>query len=468
MSESKAAVAPTGAIAGTRPEGPVDQVDEVLAAPKLLTLGIQHVLVMYAGAIAVPLIIGGVLHLPKEQVALLINADLFAAGVVTLIQSVGLWIFGIRLPIMMGVTFASVTPMVAIATTPGMGLLDIYGAIIASGLFGIIIAPIFSRLLALFPPVVTGTVIAVIGISLMEVAVNWAAGGFGNPNYGAPLYLAIAFGVLICILLIIRYFEGFLANIAVLLGMVAGFLVALALGQVSFAGLSEAPWAAPVFPFAFGWPRFAILPIITMCLVMIVTMVESTGMFLAVGDMVGRPVKQATLTRGLLTDGLGSMIGGVFNTFPYTSFSQNVGLVGVTGVRSRWVTATGGLVMLILGLMPKLATVVASIPQFVLGGAGLVMFGMVVATGIRILGHINYDRHRHNLYIVAISIGVGMIPMLSSKFFAQLPPNAGTILHSGILLATVSAVLLNLFFNGTKSIQETEAELSAAAHSAEA
>jgi uric acid transporter len=189
MSESSIAVT---AAATLPPGGSVDQVDEVLAFPKLLTLGIQHVLVMYAGAIAVPLIIGGVMHLPKEQVALLINADMFAAGVVTLIQSVGIWIFGIRLPIMMGVTFAAVTPMIAIATTPGLGLLDIYGAIIASGVFGIIIAPIFSRLLVLFPPVVTGTVIAVIGISLMEVAVNWAAGGVGNPNYGAPLYLAIA------------------------------------------------------------------------------------------------------------------------------------------------------------------------------------------------------------------------------------------------------------------------------------
>jgi uric acid transporter len=465
VSESSVAITRAAALP---PGGSVGQVDEVLAFPKLLTLGIQHVLVMYAGAIAVPLIIGSVMHLPKEQVALLINADLFAAGVVTLIQSVGVWIFGIRLPIMMGVTFAAVTPMIAIATTPGLGLLDIYGAIIASGLFGIIIAPIFSRLLVLFPPVVTGTVIAVIGISLMEVAVNWTAGGVGNPNYGAPLYLAIALGVLICILLIIRFLKGFLGNIAVLLGIVIGFLVALALGQVSFDGVHEAPWVAVVWPFAFGWPRFEALPIVTMCLVMIVTMVESTGMFLAVGDMVERPVTQPVLTRGLLTDGLGTIIGGVFNTFPYTSFSQNVGLVGVTGVRSRWVTAMGGIVMVILGLVPKLATVVASVPQFVLGGAGIVMFGMVVATGIRILSHIDYDRNRTNLYIVAISVGVGMIPMLSTKFFARLPPDLGTVLRSGILLATACAVLLNLFFNGTKSIHETEAELAAAAHSAEA
>ncbi len=468
MSASRAALPGAGTLPGDSPRRPVHQVDEVLPFAKLLTLGIQHVLVMYAGAIAVPLIIGGVAHLPKEQVALLINADLFAAGIVTLIQSVGIWVFGIRLPIMMGVTFASVSPMIAIATTPGLGLPDIYGAIIASGLFGIIIAPWFSKLLVLFPAVVTGTVISVIGISLMEVGVNWAAGGFGNPHYGDPLYLAVALGVLICILLITKYLAGFFANIAVLLGIVIGFLVAMALGQVSFSGLHDAPWAAAIYPFAFGWPRFALLPVITMCLVIIVTMVESTGMFLAVGDIVNRPVTQPDLRRGLLTDGLGTMIGGIFNTFPYTSFSQNVGLVGVTGVRSRWVTATGGVVLLILGLVPKLATIVASVPQFVLGGAGIVMFGMVAATGIRILSKVHYDRDRHNLYIVAISVGIGMIPMLSPKFFAQLPAAAGTILHSGILLATVSAVLLNLFFNGTKSVEETEAELSVAAHGAEA
>ncbi len=429
---------------------PADPVEEVPAPPKLLALGLQHVLVMYAGAIAVPLILGAVMHLPKPQVALLINADLFAAGIVTLIQSVGVWGFGIRLPIMMGVTFASVSPMIAIATSPGLGLADIYGAIIASGLFGMLIAPFFSRLLPLFPAVVTGTVIAVIGISLMEVAVNWAAGGFGNPNYGAPLYLAVALGVLVCILLITKYLRGFLANIAVLLGIVIGFLAALALGQVSFAGLHDAPWVAAVYPFAFGPPRFGVLPIVTMCLVIVVTMVESTGMFLAIGEIVGRPVTQRDLTRGLLTDGLGTMIGGLFNTFPYTSFSQNVGLVGITGVRSRWVTAMGGAMLVTLGLVPKLATVVASVPQFVLGGAGIVMFGMVAATGIRILAQVNYERNRYNLYIVAISIGVGMIPMLSPKFFAQLPPTAGTVLHSGILLATVAAVLLNLYFNGTQ------------------
>jgi uracil-xanthine permease len=252
-----------------------------------------------------------------------------------------------------------------------------------------------------------------------------------------------------------------------LLGIIIGFVIALGLGKVSFGGLGEASWVALVYPFQFGVPKFDFVAILSMCLVMIVTMVESTGMFLAVGDIVKRPVDQRSLTRGLLADGVGTVVGGIFNTFPYTSFSQNVGLVGVTGVRSRWVTAVGGVILLAFGLFPKMAHVVASVPQFVLGGAGLVMFGMVAATGIRILSHVDYEKSRHNLYVVAISIGIGMIPLVSDNFFSRLPKGVGTILHSGILLATLSAVALNLYFNGMKSAKEAARETALASHSAE-
>lgn len=423
-------------------------VDEALPPGKLLVLGLQHVLVMYAGAVAVPLILGSALALDRAQIAFLINADLFAAGLVTIVQSVGLWKFGIRLPVMMGVTFTAVSPMIAIGLDPAQGLLGVYGATIVAGVFGILIAPIFSRLLPYFPPVVTGTVITVIGVSLMGVAVNWAGGGVGNPAFGAPLYLAIATTVLVAILLITKYCRGFVANIAVLLGIAIGFVVALAAGEVNLAGIGTASWLAPVTPFHFGWPRFDALAIVAMCLVMIVTMVESTGMFLAIGTIVDTSVDRKALTRGLMADGLGTLVGGIFNTFPYTSFSQNVGLVGVTGVRSRWVTAAGGGILVVLGLVPRLAMVVASVPACVLGGAGLVMFGMVAATGIRILAQVDYERRRHDLYVVAIGIGVGMIPLVSGTFFDRMPAGVRTILHSGILLATVAAVGLNLYFNG--------------------
>ena len=439
-------------------------VDERLPAPRLFALGLQHVLVMYAGAIAVPLIIGGALKLPKEQIALLINADLFCCGIVTLIQSLGIWRFGIRLPVMMGVTFAAVGPMVAMAGNPQLGILGIYGAVIAAGVFGIVIAPLMSSLVRFFPPVVTGTIITVIGISLMRVGINWAAGGqptirqmvdgtlreVPNPAFGAPESLGIALLVLVVIILIARYAKGFIANIAVLLGLVIGFAVSFAFGRVSFAGVAAAPWFDVVVPFSFGTPVFDAGAIIAMCLVMIVVMVESTGMFLALSELTGKPLSSRDLADGLRADGLGTLIGGIFNTFPYTSFSQNVGLVGVTGVRSRWVCVAAGVILVVLGLFPKLAHVAASIPQYVLGGAGLVMFGMVAATGIKILAAVDFSGNRNNLFIVAIAIGSGMIPLVAPTFFGQMPKVLAPVLYSGILLAAIVAVALNAFFNGDR------------------
>jgi NCS2 family nucleobase:cation symporter-2 len=219
-------------------------VDEIPPLPELIPLGIQHVLVMYAGAVAVPLIIGRALKLPPDQIAVLVNADLFACGVVTLIQSLGVGPFGIRLPVMMGVTFASVSPMLAMAGNADLGLGAIYGAVIGAGVFGLVVAPLMSALLRFFPPVVTGTIIAVIGVSLMRIGVNWAAGAPAPnlPGYGDPLHLAIAGFVLIAILLITKFAKGFVANIAVLLGIAAGFILAWAIGKVSFADFQRAAW----------------------------------------------------------------------------------------------------------------------------------------------------------------------------------------------------------------------------------
>jgi NCS2 family nucleobase:cation symporter-2 len=324
-------------------------------------------------------------------------------------------------------------------------------------------------MLPFFPPVVTGTIITVIGISLMGVGINWAGGGPPTiPNYGDPLHLGVALIVLVSILLVIRYVKGFFANIAVLLGIIIGFIIAMVLGKVNFAGVAEARWIALVYPFQFGMPTFDIVAILSMCLVMVVVMIESTGMFLALSDITGKKIDQPQLAAGLRTDGLGTLIGGIFNTFPYTSFSQNVGLVGVTGVRSRWVCAAGGLIMLVMGLIPALAKIVESVPEFVLGGAGIVMFGMVAATGIRILSDVDYRSNRHNLFVVAISIGFGMIPLVSPNFFQHFPKALSPLLHSGILLASIVAVLLNLYFNGLTSREDADRLAKGAAHKAEA
>jgi xanthine permease len=459
----------------------VHPVDEKLPLPRLVPLALQHVLVMYAGAVAVPLIIGRALKLPPEDIAFLISADLFACGIATLVQCVGFPGVGIRLPVMMGVTFASVGPMLAMAAAPEVGLLGIYGSVIAAGAFGILVAPFVSRLLPLFPPVVTGTIILVIGISLMRVGINWAGGGlpmltkvvdgqsvqFANPNYGALDGLAIALFVLLVILALIRWGKGFVANVAVLLGIVAGAVLAAAMGKMSFEKVGSAHWFDIVLPFHFGVPQFHLVPIVTMCIVMVVVMIESLGMFLALGEMTGKPVDQKALTRGLRADGVGTLLGGVFNTFPYTSFSQNVGLVGVTGVRSRWVTACGGVIMLILGLLPKMSALVEAVPQVVLGGAGLVMFGMVAATGARILTAVDFKTNRYNLFVVAISVGFGMIPLVAPNFFRQLPHALHPLLESGILLAAIVSVALNAFFNGLGSAEEARQSASAGAAAAE-
>ena len=485
-------------------------VDEILPAPRLAALGLQHVLVMYAGAVAVPLIVGRALKLPPEDVAFLISADLFVCGLVTLIQSLGAtqW-FGIKLPVMMGVTFASVAPMVAMAGgAPGAdGARMIFGSIIGAGIFGIIIAPFVSRMLRFFPPVVTGTIILVIGVSLMRIGINWifgnpvgptapsivnsehvawldalkeaakAAGStipaipeklalapsVPNPLYAAPGNIALSALVLVAILAIAKFGKGFVSNIAVLLGILLGGIVAALMGKMAFGKVAEAGWFALITPFHFGVPVFDPLLIITMCLVMIVVMIESSGMFLALGDMTGKKVDRGMLSAGLRTDGLGTLIGGIFNTFPYTSFSQNVGLVGVTGVKSRFVCVAGGIILIVLGLIPKMAALVEALPTAVLGGAGLVMFGMVAATGIRILAGVDFKSSRNNLFIVAISLGLGMIPLIAPNFKQWLPHGIHPLIESGILLAAVSAVVLNVYFNGTKGDEETGADLKNAA-----
>jgi len=312
------------------------------------------------------------------------------------------------------------------------------------------------------------------------VGINWAGGGvptlsrmadgqmaaFPNPAYGALDGLAVALFVLVCILAITKFAKGFAANVAVLLGIIAGAIVAALIGMMHFEKVLAAPWLDLIVPFQFGWPQFDFVAGLTMCLVMIVVMIESTGMFLALGEMTGKPIDQEMLTRGLRADGLGTLVGGIFNTFPYTSFSQNVGLVGVTGVRSRWVTAAGGVIMLALGLVPKLGALVEAVPLPVLGGAGLVMFGMVAATGARILTGVDFRSNRFNLYVVALSVGFGMIPLVAPNFFARFPGELRPLLDSGILLSALVAVILNAFFNGVRSAEATRAGAAATAAAA--
>src|SRR5580698_6856087 len=444
----------------------IHPVDEVLPLPKLFALGLQHVLVMYANAVAVPLILGGALHLPKDQIAMLINADLFACGIATLIQTIGFGPFGIRLPIIMGVTAVAISPMLAMAAMPGVGLTGIYGAVLAGGIFGLCVAPFVKYVLRFFPAVVTGTIITMIGVVLMRVGVNWAGGGAAAADFGALGYLAVAGSVLGVILLIIKFGTGFLQNTAVLIGIVVGYVATIILGWTNFTGLGDEPVLRVVLPLQFGVPQFYLVPCLTMCLVMTIVFIEATGMFLALGAMTGREVGAEDVKRGLRADSIGTIIGAIFNTFPYVSYSQNIGLVGVTGVYSRWVCVTGGFIMLALGLLPKLAFIVASVPPCVLGGAGFIMFGMVAATGIKILSTVDFAKQRNSVLVVAISIGFGLIPIVSPNFFRIFPDGLKPIFGDGIILTSIAAVLLNAFFNRT-SQREAETDAFLAAQAAE-
>ncbi|MFH8804127.1 nucleobase:cation symporter-2 family protein [Streptomyces sp. NPDC017936] len=424
---------------------PVHPVDEVPPLRQLAAFGLQHVLAMYAGAVAVPLIVGGAMKLSPADLAYLITADLLVCGVATLIQCVGFWRFGVRLPIMQGCTFAAVSPMVLIGTTGG-GLPAIYGSVIVAGLAIVLLAPVFGRLLRFFPPLVTGTVILVIGVSLLPVAGNWAAGGAGSEDFGEPRNLALAAFVLAVVLGVQRFAPAFLSRTAVLVGIAVGLAVAVPFGFTDFGGVADADWVGVSTPFHFGAPAFETSAIVSMLVVALVTMTETTGDLIAVGEMTGRRARPRSLADGLRADGLSTVLGGVFNTFPYTAYAQNVGLVGMTRVRSRWVVAAAGGILVLLGLLPKLGAVVAAVPAPVLGGAGLVMFGTVAASGLRTLAEVDF-RGNHNLTVVAVSVAMGVLPVGVPAVYEKFPDWFRTVMNSGISAGYVTAIVLNLLFN---------------------
>lgn len=425
-----------------RPRHPVDQ---ALPPGRLAVYGLQHVLAMYAGAVAVPLVLAGAIGLSEEDLVYLINADLFTCGIATLIQTLGFGFLGIRLPLIQGVTFAAVTPMILIGKAHG--LQGIYGAIIVAGILTFFVAPYFSRLLRYFPPVVTGSIITVIGISLLPVAVTWAGGGDPQAKtFGNPANVAMALVVLVLIILIYRFFTGFVSRIAILLGLILGTIIAAIFGITDFGGVARASWLGITTPFHFGFPTFHLAPIISMCLVMLVCMVETTGDIVAVSEIVDKPLRPRDLARGLRADGFSTALGGLLNAFPYTAFAQNVGLVRFSGVRSRFVVAAAGVFLILLGLFPKLAAVVAAIPQPVLGGAGFALFGTVTAVGIQTLSRVDFADNR-NIVIVAISVATGMIPVAAPDFYSAFPQGVQIVFESGITAASLTAIVLNVAFH---------------------
>ena len=419
-------------------------VDRVPPVPQLLLGGLQHVAAMYAGVVAPPLIIGAAVGLSAGQLSLLISASLFTAGLATMLQTLGVWRFGARLPLVNGVTFATVAPVLSIVEqhSPDRALGVVYGATLIGGVFVVLAAPFFASLTRFFPPVVTGTVITLIGISLIPVAVKWIS---DQQDRVAPKGLLLAVVTLVAVLALNRFLSGFWGRVALLLGLVIGTLVAWPLGLVDTSTLREAPAFGIATPFHFGAPGFEIASVLSMIIVMLVVMAESTADILALGEIVDRPADERTLADGLRADGLSTAVSTVFGGFACTAFAQNVGLVALTRMSSRFVVAASGAILVLLGVLPVAGGIVALVPQPVLGGAGLVLFGSVAVSGIRTLAKASFERPA-NVTIVAASLGIGIIPIAAPEFYDAFPAGLQTVLGSGISAGCIAAVVLNLVF----------------------
>ena len=420
---------------------------------KIASLGIQHVLAMYAGAVIVPLIVGGALGLSSKDLTYLVSIDILMCGVATLLQVYRNKFMGIGLPVMLGCTFTAVAPMIAIGGE--YGITSIYGSIIVSGLIVMIISQFFGKMVRFFPPVVTGSVVTIIGITLIPVAINNLAGGSGSADYGSLPNLALGFGTLLLIIIIYKFSTGFMRSISVLIGLIVGTVIAFFMGQVDVTSIGEASWFHMPTPFYFGMPTFHITPIIIMTLVAIVSLVESTGTYFALSDICDKKVKEEELAKGYRAEGAASVLGGIFNSFPYTTFSQNVGLIQISGVKTRNVIYTAATFLILFGLIPKIGALVTVVPSSVLGGAMVAMFGMVIAAGIKMLSQVNFNS-QENLLIIACSVGIGMGVTVAPELFAQLPKNLNILTNNGIVVGSITAIILNIIFNeiGLKKKQQ--------------
>lgn len=417
--------------------------DEKLSPPKLFFYGLQHILAMYAGVVTPPLIVGGAVGLSTAELGILVSAALLVSGLATLLQTLGVWRFGAQLPVVIGISFVPVSAMTIIAEDSGLAV--VFGAVLVSGLFGLALIPFLAGLRRLFPPVVTGCVITVIGLSLFPVATGWIVddGTDGTPTLGN---LALAASTLVIVLVLARVLPGALSKLAVLGGLLLGTAIAALFGRVDFGEVTGGPVFSLGQPFYFGLPEFEIAAIVTMAIAMVVILAEGIADILAVGEIVGSTVDGRRLADGLRADVSAAVFGPLLNSFPASTFSQNVGMVALTRIKSRYVVAVGGLILITLGLFPILGRIVAAIPMPVLGGAGLVLFGSVAAAGIRTLAQVDYEDNL-NLVIVAVSLAVAMIPIAAPSFYEPFPEDLSMILQSGIVGGFLAAVLLNLLFN---------------------
>ncbi|HER2966278.1 TPA: purine permease [Streptococcus pyogenes] len=404
-------------------------------------LGLQHVLSMYAGSILVPIMIAGALGYSARELTYLISTDIFMCGVATFLQLKLTKHTGVGLPVVLGCAFQSVAPLSIIGAQQGSGAM--FGALIASGIYVILVAGIFSKIARFFPPIVTGSVITVIGLSLVGVAM----GNMGD-NVKEPTVQSMMLSLLtiVIILLVQKFTKGFVKSISILIGLVAGTLVSAMMGLVDTTPVVEASWIHVPTPFCFGMPTFEITSIVMMCIIATVSMVESTGVYLALSDLTNDQLDEKRLRNGYRSEGIAVFLGGLFNTFPYTGFSQNVGLVQISGIKTRRPIYYAAGILVVIGLLPKFGAMAQMIPSPVLGGAMLVLFGMVALQGMQMLNRVDFQKNEYNFIIAAVSISAGL-GFNGTNLFASLPETAQMFLTNGIVIATLTSVVLNLLLN---------------------
>lgn len=404
-------------------------------------LGLQHVLSMYAGSILVPIMIAGALGYSARELTYLISTDIFMCGVATFLQLKLTKHTGVGLPVVLGCAFQSVAPLSVIGAQQGSGAM--FGALIASGIYVILVAGIFSKIARFFPPIVTGSVITVIGLSLVGVAM----GNMGD-NVKEPTAQSMILSLLtiVIILLVQKFTKGFVKSISILIGLVAGTLVSAMMGLVDITPVAEASWIHVPTPFYFGMPTFEITSIVMMCIIATVSMVESTGVYLALSDLTNDQLDEKRLRNGYRSEGIAVFLGGLFNTFPYTGFSQNVGLVQISGIKTRRPIYYAAGILVVIGLLPKFGAMAQMIPSPVLGGAMLVLFGMVALQGMQMLNRVDFQKNEYNFIIAAVSISAGL-GFNGTNLFASLPETAQMFLTNGIVIATLTSVVLNLLLN---------------------
>ncbi|HGA4251939.1 TPA: nucleobase:cation symporter-2 family protein [Streptococcus pyogenes] len=411
-------------------------------SPQSAVLGLQHVLSMYAGSILVPIMIAGALGYSARELTYLISTDIFMCGVATFLQLKLTKHTGVGLPVVLGCAFQSVAPLSIIGAQQGSGAM--FGALIASGIYVILVAGIFSKIARFFPPIVTGSVITVIGLSLVGVAM----GNMGD-NVKEPTAQSMMLSLLtiVIILLVQKFTKGFVKSISILIGLVAGTLVSAMMGLVDTTPVVEASWIHVPTPFYFGMPTFEITSIVMMCIIATVSMVESTGVYLALSDLTNDQLDEKRLRNGYRSEGIAVFLGGLFNTFPYTGFSQNVGLVQISGIKTRRPIYYAAGILVVIGLLPKFGAMAQMIPSPVLGGAMLVLFGMVALQGMQMLNRVDFQKNEYNFIIAAVSISAGL-GFNGTNLFASLPETAQMFLTNGIVIATLTSVVLNLVLNG--------------------